>query len=115
MLADFVDGANVRMIQCGGRLSFALETRQGLRIFGNFVREKLESDEPTEARVFRFVDNAHSAAAEFLDNAVVRDCLADHHTMLDFRVASSYGRGIRESTNGGSDTVALNPEYLCWY
>jgi len=38
--------------------------------------------------------------------------------MLGFRVASSYGRGIRESTNGGSDgsdTVALNSEYLCWY
>jgi len=49
VLADVVNGANIGMIQCGGCLRFALETRQGLRIFGNFVRQKFESDESMEA------------------------------------------------------------------
>jgi hypothetical protein len=38
--------------------------------------------------------HAHFAsAAEFYDDAVVRDGLADHSKLPDFRVASSYGRG----------------------
>jgi hypothetical protein len=33
------------MVQCRSRLSLALKTRQGLRIAGYLVGEKLESDE----------------------------------------------------------------------
>ncbi len=71
LLTDVVDGADIRVIQCGGGLRFALETRQSLGILGNFVRQKFQSDEAMEARVFRFVDDSHSAAAQFFHNAVV--------------------------------------------
>jgi hypothetical protein len=58
--------------------------------------------------VLGLVDHPMPAAAEFLDNAVVRDGLSDHQKIRGFRVASSYGRDILWSTNDGSHTVARN-------
>ena len=43
-------------------------------IFG----KKLERDKPTERRVFGLVNYTHPAATELLDDAVVRNGLADH-------------------------------------
>ena len=76
--ADFVNGADVGVVQCGGGLGFALKTGESLRIAGYVIGKELEGDEAVKARVFRFVDDAHAAAAELLDDAVVRDGLADH-------------------------------------
>ncbi len=78
VLADFVDGADVGMVQRGGRARFAAETLQGLRVLGYIVGQEFQSDEAAEARVLGLVDDAHPAAAELLDDAVVRDGLADH-------------------------------------
>ena len=75
---DFVDGADVRMIQRRSGLRFALETRQRLRIFGHFVGKKFQRDEAVQLGVLGFVDDAHTAAAQFFDDAVVRDDLPDH-------------------------------------
>ena len=77
-LADLINGADVGMVQCRCRLRFALETRQRLRIFGYIVRQKLQGDKAMQLYVFGLVDHAHSAAAQFLDNAVMGDGLADH-------------------------------------
>jgi hypothetical protein len=44
----------------------------------NFVRQELERDETVQSRVLSFVDHAHAAAAQFLDDPVVRDGLADY-------------------------------------
>ena len=41
LLANVVNGADVGMIQSGSRLSFALETGQGLRVAGNFVEAEI--------------------------------------------------------------------------
>ena len=78
LLADFVDGADVGMVQCGGGLGFALKTAESLGVLGYFVGQKLESDEAAEFGVLGLVDHTHPAAAELLDDAVVRDGLADH-------------------------------------
>ena len=78
VFVDFVDGADVGMIQRGGGLGFAFETGQGLRIFGYIVRQEFQGDEAVKFGVFGFVDYAHAAAAEFFDDAVMRDGLADH-------------------------------------
>ena len=51
---------------------------QRLRITRNFVRQKLQGDKPSEPTVFRLIHHAHTAAAEFLDDAVVRDRRVDH-------------------------------------
>ena len=48
------------------------------RISGHFFGQELERDEAVQPRVLGLVHDSHAAAAELLDDAVVRDCLADH-------------------------------------
>jgi hypothetical protein len=76
LLADVVDCANVGMIQRGGGLGFALKAGQSLRIAGYSLRQKLERDKTSETGVLGFVDDTHSAAAEFFEDAVMRDRLS---------------------------------------
>src|SRR5258708_39692484 len=112
LVVNFIDRADIRVIESRGGLGFALKSAEGLRVFGYVVGEELESHKAIEFYILSLVDHAHAAAAEFLDNAVVRDDLADHQKMLGFRVASSYGRGIRESTKGGCGTSMSDLEHL---
>jgi len=73
LLANIVNGANVRVVQCGGRLRFAFETRQRLRIAGHAFRKKFQRYEAVQPGVFGLIDHAHSAAAQSLHNAVMRE------------------------------------------
>src|SRR5438309_11004906 len=66
------------MVESGCRTSLATKTFQGLGIVSYFFRQELQSHESAKARVLGFVDNTHAAAAELLNDAVVRDGLADH-------------------------------------
>jgi len=75
---DFVDGADVGMVEGGGGLGFALETFERLSVASEIFGKKFEGDETAELGVFGFVNDAHAAAAEFFEDAVVRDGLADH-------------------------------------
>jgi hypothetical protein len=59
-------------------LRFALEAGQSLRIFGNIVGQELEATKAVQLYVLGLVDDAHPAAAQLLDDAVVRDGLSDH-------------------------------------
>ncbi len=76
--ADFVDGADVVVIERGGGAGFAAEAFERGGIFGDVVGKKFQRDETAEREVFGFVDDSHAAAAEFFDDAVVGDCLAEH-------------------------------------
>ncbi len=76
LLADIMDRADVGMIQGRGGLRFALKARQRLRVLGNLIGQKFQRHEAVETGVFGFIDNAHSAATEFFQYLVVRDCLA---------------------------------------
>ena len=78
VLRDFVDGADVGMVQSRRRPRFSAEAFQGLRVFSHRVRQELQSDHAAEFEVFGLVDHTHPAAAEFLDDAVVRDGLPEH-------------------------------------
>src|SRR5207244_10044523 len=80
LLINLVNGADIGVIQGGGRLRLALETGQCLRVSGNLLRQKLESDETMESGVFGFVDNTHPTTAQLLKDAVMRDGLAEHWT-----------------------------------
>ena len=42
------------------------------------VRQKLQGDKAMQGYIFGLIDNTHSATTQLLDDAVVRDCLADH-------------------------------------
>ena len=87
--ANFVDGANVRVVQCGGRTGFPAKTFESLRVSGQFVWKKFERDKTAERGVFGLVDDAHAATAELFDYSVVRDGLADHWTMRGLRLLRS--------------------------
>ncbi len=91
LVINFVDGADVGMIQRGSGLGFTFEAGQGLRIIGNVVREELQGDKAVQFYVFGFVDHTHASAAEFLDDAVVRDGLADQ--MGAVRALRDHDRG----------------------
>ncbi len=96
VFADVVDGADVGMVERGGGAGFALEAFEGLRIASEIVGEKFERDEAAEAGVFGFVDDAHAAAAEFFDDAVMRDRLADQRRRI------GHGRGDFRGIGAGS-------------
>ena len=78
LVVDFINRADVGMIQRGGGLGFTLEAAKGLWVFGNLIRKEFEGHEAVEFHVLGFVDDAHPAAAQLLDDAVVRDGLPDH-------------------------------------
>jgi len=80
--ADFIDGANVRMIQCGSRASFAAEAFERLRIVGELFGQEFESDRPAEFGVLRFVDHPHPAAANPFKHAVMGNGLPDEGLSL---------------------------------
>ena len=76
ILTDFVNRADVWMIERGGGAGLAPEAFEGLRVFCEFVRQKFEGDVAAEVRILGFVDDTHTAAAEFFDDAVMRDGLS---------------------------------------
>ena len=81
VFADFVDGADIWMVQGGGRLGLAVEAAQRLRVWSETVREELQGNEAVELGVLSLVDDAHPATPELFNNAVVRDVLPDHTGM----------------------------------
>ena len=78
VLVNFINRADIGMVQGGCRLSFALETGQGLGIFGYFVGQEFQGYEAAKLDVFGFVDDAHAATTELFNHSIVRDSLADH-------------------------------------
>src|SRR5437660_277858 len=72
------DRAEVRMVQGRRRAGFPAEAFQRLRILREALRQKLQGDKAAQLGVFRLVDDTHATATELLDDAVVRNGLADH-------------------------------------
>ena len=68
-----------------------------MRVAHDFVGQELEGYEAVKARVLGLVDHTDAAAAEFLDDAVVRDSLPNHPGSGWPSVASSYGWQLRPS------------------
>src|SRR5262249_30394950 len=78
VLADLVDGADVRVIEGGSRARLAVEPLQGLRVPLRVLGKELEGDVAAQAEVFRLVDHPHPSAAQLRNNPVVGDGFADH-------------------------------------
>ena len=77
--ADVVDGADVGMIQSGSGLRLAPEALERLTdLWATSSGRNFSATKRSQARVFGLVDDAHAAAAQLFDDAVVRDGLADH-------------------------------------
>ena len=86
LLADVVNGADVGMIKRRSGLRLALETDEGLRIPGHFLRQELEGNETMQPGIFGFIDHAHPATAELFQNPVMGDGLTDHERRTDLTV-----------------------------
>src|SRR5271155_3333686 len=73
VVADFVDGADIGMVQGGGGLRLALKAGQRLWVFGYFIGKKLQRDKAVQSYVLGLVHHAHSTATEFFDDPIVGD------------------------------------------
>src|SRR5208337_2834050 len=78
VLADLVDGADIRMVQGRGGLRLALETGQRLWVFGDFIGQEFQRHEAAQLQVFSLIHDPHAATAKPFNRAVVRDSLPDH-------------------------------------
>src|ERR1022692_2733796 len=81
------------MVQRRSSLGLALEAAESLLIFGNFIGQELERDKAAEFHILGLIYDTHAATAEFVDDAVMRNGLADHAG----RIISS-GRHLRGRT-----------------
>src|SRR5437763_11693345 len=95
VFADFVDRADVGMVESGSCPSLAAEAFQCLRVLRNIVGQEFQRDKAAEFGILGLVDHTHAAATQLLDDAVMRDGLADHADAmlgaLQWEVNVSYG------------------------
>src|ERR1700733_15352257 len=77
-LINFIDSADIGMVESGCRASLAAETFQALRIVSHIFRQELQSNEAAQARVFRLIHHAHPTASKLLNNSIMSDGLANH-------------------------------------
>ena len=66
VLADFVNRADVGMIQSRGGPSFPPEALKCLRVSGDLLWQEFQGNVTAEVFVLGFVDHTHPAATEFL-------------------------------------------------
>ena len=78
VLADVVDGADVRVIQGGRGPRLPLEALQRLPVAGQLLGEKLQRHAAAQARVLGLVHHTHPPAPELLEDTIVGDRLPDH-------------------------------------
>ena len=64
LFADVVQRADVRVVQAGDGLRFALEALLHLGVVGEVRRQDLDRDRAVQPRVGGLVDLAHAAGAE---------------------------------------------------
>jgi hypothetical protein len=78
MLLGAVDLRDVRMIEGGERLRFALESQRAIRITDEVVGQDFDGDVAIQFGIARAIDLAHAAFAQLVEDAKVSELLADH-------------------------------------
>ncbi len=71
LLADVEHGHDVGVVQAGRHASLALESFEEYRVAGQVCGQDLECDVPAQRLLNGFVDDSHSTAAHFAENAVL--------------------------------------------
>jgi len=85
VFVDFINGADVGMIERRGSAGLALEAAQGVTVFGQLCRQEVEGDETPQLAVLGLIDHTHTSAAELLEYAVMGNGLANHAEDPAFR------------------------------
>jgi hypothetical protein len=75
---EFVDCGDIRMIELGEKKRFLAEVPARSFILEEAEREDFDGDVAVEAFVARAVDFAHTADADFVEDAVMAERLANH-------------------------------------
>ena len=105
MLADFINGAYIGVVQCRGRAGFLLEARQRLGMVAVFLGQELQRHVALELEVLRPENDTHSAAAQFVKDQVVGDGFAFQIVRSRFRVQADAGGSEEDaSTTSTSPT-----------
>src|SRR5215470_6936797 len=92
VLTDFMNGANVGVVERSGGAGFAKKTFERELVGNRFGSEELQCDLTIEHGVPRGINDTHSATAEFLDDLVVRNRQTNHlGTALTRRWESIWG------------------------
>src|SRR6266850_514382 len=94
-LTDFVNVRDVRMIERRGGRRLLFKAAHSIMVSSHLHRQSLQSDFAMEPRILRQVHLAHSAFADFRDDAVVRKCCVDaqrfaHYLWLLYFFRPSY-------------------------
>ena len=71
VLADVVEGDDVRMVEGGGRPCFLNEAAPPFGVGHDLGPQELDGDRPPQARVAGGVDHAHAAPANLGVDAIV--------------------------------------------
>ena len=88
--ADFVHGDDVGMLQPAGRLNFGAGSAAGrLALARSAGQDHLEGDDAVELDLPGLVDDAHAAAAEFVEQFVFAEAPARRDVIATGRVAWS--------------------------
>src|SRR6516164_3695363 len=105
VFTNLMDGADIRMVEGRRSTRLTLEALERRPVARHVLRQELQGDSTAELGVFGLVDHAHSAATELLQDAVVRNDLADHTKSSSvlrssktdkssFRASPYYGRRL---------------------
>ena len=108
VLADVVDRADVRVIQCGGRARLELEPIHGVGIVREFVMDELQRNGTAEANVFGSVDDAHAAFAQSTDDSIVRNRPSKHESPVPTERKTGFPI-IPRLYGGAAQHQAVNP------
>jgi hypothetical protein len=76
VLAEFADGADVRMIKSRSRQRLSLPALERHSIAGHLVRQKLHRRAAAELDILGSADDAHAASAQLAEQPIVSDGLA---------------------------------------
>src|SRR5207244_10324129 len=87
--ADIEQHAEIGMVERTGGARLALETLQRDAIAGQRFGHEFYGHGPAQAAVFGFVDHAHAALADGVEDAVVRNRFAGHRSGYPFSPGSS--------------------------
>ena len=82
VFANFVNRADIRMVQRRRRSRLTPESLERLRIRRQFIRKEFQRHMPAKIRILSLVHHTHPAAAKLLDHAVMRDGTANRRLRL---------------------------------
>src|SRR6516162_7854019 len=102
MLPEFVNLADVGMVERGGRPGFPLKAFHGGRVIGPFFRQELQSYPTAQLDVLRLVDHTHAPAAKDFQYSVVGNSFANQ-----VRSGSPWQRGHGWSTRRRTSSWAV--------